>query len=112
IPVIKDSGQRSGQSMEAFFEACARHREKSIAAEKSQRKQQRLDREKNAAHQKECPGKGARVYVWKKNEQTNGHWVRYLVMGEDKREAWDDHSPSQRRFESTRNRPHGEWDLC
>ncbi|KAJ7251842.1 hypothetical protein B0H12DRAFT_1071856 [Mycena haematopus] len=101
-PVERNSNQKPGESMEAFFERRAKGDAQTLARESDRQRQSRLAKEKNA-QRTACPSK-ARVYVW---EKINGHWIR-RPAGQEKEDLWDDHSSSQRRYNGFRD----EWDLC
>ncbi|KAJ7834562.1 hypothetical protein B0H14DRAFT_2198450, partial [Mycena olivaceomarginata] len=98
-PVEHFSGQKPGESIDAFFERRARSNAEILASESERKRQSCLAKEKNAARQS-CPRKsGSRVYVW---EKINGHWIR-RPAGQEKEDLWSDHSSSQRRYNSFRD---------
>ncbi|KAF8208463.1 hypothetical protein K438DRAFT_1754365 [Mycena galopus ATCC 62051] len=101
-PVVHNSNQKPGESMEAFFERRSKADAQALACETDRQRQSRLAKEKNS-QRKACPSK-ARVYVW---EKINGHWIR-RPAGQEKEDLWDEHSSSQRRYNSFCD----EWDLC
>ncbi|KAJ7202613.1 hypothetical protein GGX14DRAFT_653847 [Mycena pura] len=101
-PVVRFSGQKAGETIEAFFERRAKTNARSLAGESERKRQSRLAKEKNA-QRKSCPSK-SKVYVW---ERKNGHWIR-RPAGQEKEDLWFEHSSSQRRYDSFSD----EWDLC
>ncbi|KAJ7202901.1 hypothetical protein GGX14DRAFT_462840 [Mycena pura] len=101
-PVERFSGQKAGETIEAFFERRAKANAQSLAAESERKCQSRLAKEKNAQRQS-CSSK-SKVYVWEKN---NGHWI-WRPAGQEKEDLWFEHSSSQRRYDSFSD----EWDLC
>ncbi|KAJ7864278.1 hypothetical protein B0H14DRAFT_3443627 [Mycena olivaceomarginata] len=88
-PIEKDSGQKAGESLDAFF----------------LRRQAETPREAHA--QKGLPpGKrGSRVYYWEKD---SGHYIRYAAGRGNYEAYFEDYPPAQRRYDSFKD----EWDLC
>ncbi|CAK5275882.1 unnamed protein product [Mycena citricolor] len=104
-PVEAHSGQRETETYTEFFARRKVRNETRVAAETSQQKQTRLQREKQAISQG-CPGKkGPRVFVW---EEKDKFWVHRLLQRNEVGDEWDEFAPSQRIFDSF----HNKWDLC
>ncbi|KAJ7686621.1 hypothetical protein B0H14DRAFT_3534439 [Mycena olivaceomarginata] len=82
-PLEPNSNQKHGESMEAFFERRAKGDAQTLKHE-TERKRESI--------------------VW---EKINGHWIR-RPAGQEKEDLWEEHSSSQRRYNSFRD----EWDLC
>ncbi|KAJ6586080.1 hypothetical protein B0H19DRAFT_1250808 [Mycena capillaripes] len=104
-PVEKHSGQRAGETMEAFLARRKVERENKIAKEDATQTQRRLQREANAKTGAVPGKKGARVYVW---EISDGYYIRRAGGRSKYEEIWDDYSESQRLYDSTVD----EWDVC
>ncbi|KAF8143950.1 hypothetical protein K438DRAFT_1993382 [Mycena galopus ATCC 62051] len=81
---------------------------KNAASETPQDKTTRMQRADNAKRGQAPGKKGARVYVWTKEETDNGFYIR-RPGGRNKYDSlFEDYPPSQRRYDSFND----EWDLC
>ncbi|KAJ6448056.1 hypothetical protein C8R45DRAFT_850521, partial [Mycena sanguinolenta] len=68
----------------------------------------RMQRADNAKRGRAPGKKGARVYVWTKEETDNGFYIRCPGGRNNYESLFDDYPPSQRRYDGF----HDEWDLC
>jgi hypothetical protein len=104
-PVERGSGQREGETMEAFF---ARRQESNVRRGERESVDDRRLREgrESIAAKGNAPGnKGARVYIW---EDEDGHYIRRAAGRKYYADFWEEYGPDQRRYDSF----HDEWDLC
>jgi hypothetical protein len=104
-PVERGSGQREGETMDAFF--LRRQESNTLRGERESAddRERREHRESNAAKGNAPGNKGARVYIW---ENEDGHYVRRAAGRKNYADFWEEYGPGQRRYDSF----HDEWDLC
>ncbi|KAJ7135180.1 hypothetical protein C8R43DRAFT_894424 [Mycena crocata] len=104
-PVEAGSGQRTGESFDAFMK---RRQESNVQRKLTESEQAKRSREAREVHAAKgaVPGtKGARVFVW---EEVDGHLIRRAAGRSHYDDYWDEFAPEQRCFDSF----HNEWDLC
>ncbi|KAJ7087580.1 hypothetical protein B0H15DRAFT_781295 [Mycena belliarum] len=104
-PVERNSGQREGETMDAFFQRRRQNVSTRALRETPQERKSRQQRETHAAKGAAPGKKGARVYVW---EKSNGHYVRRAVGRNNQDDIWEEYGPCQRRYDSY----YDEWDIC
>ncbi|KAJ7084495.1 hypothetical protein C8R43DRAFT_909353 [Mycena crocata] len=104
-PVEAGSGQRTGESFDAFMKRRQESNAQRKLTESEQAKRSREAREVHAAKGAVPGTKGARVFVW---EEVDGHLIRRAAGRSHYDDYWDEFAPEQRRFDSF----HNEWDLC
>jgi hypothetical protein len=104
-PIEKDSGQKAGESLDAFF--LRRQAENSRRSERESLNDRQARAQREAHAQKGLPpGKrGSRVYYWEKD---SGHYIRYAAGRGNYEAYFEDYPPAQRRYDSFKD----EWDLC
>ncbi|KAJ7771202.1 hypothetical protein B0H14DRAFT_3509151 [Mycena olivaceomarginata] len=104
-PIEKDSGQKAGESLDAFF--LRRQAENSRRSERESLNDRQARAQREAHAQKGLPpGKrGSRVYYWEKD---SGHYNRYAAGRGNYEAYFEDYPPAQRRYDSFKD----EWDLC
>lgn len=103
--VERYSGQRQGESMEAFFRRRAQQNQLALQREPPRVQQGRLARERNARIGG-VPGRhGATVFVWR---EVGGHRIRSAAGRNNYEHCWDLYGSNQRRYDSFND----EWDLC
>jgi hypothetical protein len=98
------SGQRRGETWQAFFARRGTENEKRRRMESPLELESRTNREKMVSQ----PGrssKSARVFEW---EEIDGFYIRTYVPRWQVEHIWEAYGKNQRRFDSFRN----EWDLC
>ncbi|KAG6839301.1 hypothetical protein C0991_004046 [Blastosporella zonata] len=109
-PVVCQSGQAPGMTMEDFFilrekrNAIAKQCESNKAREERKRWEEIAERHMlpKARH----PGKkGGTMFVW---EEVDGHYIRRPVGRQNYQEWWSFFKPTQRRYDSF----YRQWDLC
>ncbi|KAJ7683291.1 hypothetical protein B0H14DRAFT_2422511 [Mycena olivaceomarginata] len=104
-PIEKDSGQKAGESLDAFF--LRRQAENSRRSERESLNDRQARAQREAHAQKGLPpGKrGSRVYYWEKD---SGHYIRYAAGRGNYEAYFEDYPPAQRHYDSFKD----EWDLC
>ncbi|KAF7367787.1 hypothetical protein MSAN_00842900 [Mycena sanguinolenta] len=107
-PVHPGSGQRHGERMEGYFARREQENDRQSAKESPQDKTARMQRVDNAKRGQAPGKKGARVYVWAKEETDNGFYIRRPGGRNNYQSLFENYPPSQRRYDSF----HDEWDLC
>ena len=107
-PVHPAGGQRRGERMEDYFVRREQENARKFAKETPQDKAARMQRADNASCGRAPGKKGARVYVWAKEETDNGFYIRRPGGRNNYESLFEDYPPSQRRYDSF----HDEWDLC
>ncbi|KAJ7857376.1 hypothetical protein B0H13DRAFT_1641034 [Mycena leptocephala] len=104
-PVERYSGQREGENIDAFFLRRQQKNAQTAASETLDNKRRREQREANA-QKGQVPGrKGARVFVW---EKENGQYIRRAAGRNKYEDVWEEYGPEQRRYDSY----YDEWDVC
>lgn len=103
-PRPKDSAQKAGESIHAFFSRRKESNKRSIAKESTVERQRRTQREEHARKSR-VPSKTCFVFVW---EDNGGHFIRQRVHRGEVEDLWADYPSSQRRYDAIRN----EWDVC
>ncbi|KAJ7437530.1 hypothetical protein FB451DRAFT_1305503 [Mycena latifolia] len=102
----KNSGQRYGEDVHAFFARRNERNEQLARMETEKTRQERLQRQAYAA-QGTAPGKkGARVYIWE--EEDTGFFIRRAINRGLAADMWDEFTPNQRLYDGF----HNQWDLC
>ncbi|KAJ6626386.1 hypothetical protein B0H10DRAFT_2211280 [Mycena sp. CBHHK59/15] len=104
-PVEKNSGQKDGEDVHAFFARRKNLNEKRAEMENPSMKTRCLVREVNAARGMPPGKKGARVFVW---EEENTFFIHRAVNREAVADMWSDYTPNQRMYDSFED----QWDLC
>ncbi|KAJ6472993.1 hypothetical protein C8R45DRAFT_1103592 [Mycena sanguinolenta] len=107
-PVHPTSGQRRGERMEDYFVRREQGNARKLAKETPQDKAAHMQRADNAKRGRAPGKKGARVYLWTKEETDNGFYIRRPGGRNSYESLFDDYPPSQRRYDSFQD----EWDLC
>ena len=100
----ENTGQKRGETWQAFFARRAVKNEKRLRMETQQERVRRVNREKAVG----IPGKGskaARVYEW---VDTDGFLLRKYVERAYVEDTWEFYGPNQRRYDGF----HHEWDFC
>ena len=98
------TGQKRGETWQAFFARRAAKNENRLRAETQEERVRRVNHEKAVG----MPGKSskaARVYEW---VETDGFLLRKYVERVYVEHVWDCYGPNQRRYDGF----HNEWDLC
>ncbi|KAJ7882171.1 hypothetical protein B0H13DRAFT_1629592 [Mycena leptocephala] len=104
-PVERYSGQREGENIDGFFLRRQQKNAQTAASETLDNKRRREQREANA-QKGQVPGrKGARVFVW---EKENGQYIRRAAGRNKYEDVWEEYGPEQRRYDSY----YDEWDVC
>ncbi|KAJ7041301.1 hypothetical protein C8F04DRAFT_1177131 [Mycena alexandri] len=103
-PRPKDSAQKAGESIHAFFSRRKELNKRSIAKESTVERQRRTQREEHARTSR-VPSKTCFVFVW---EDNGGHFIRQRVNRAEVEDLWADYPSSQRRYDPIYN----EWDVC
>ncbi|KAJ7846448.1 hypothetical protein B0H13DRAFT_1907781 [Mycena leptocephala] len=104
-PVERYSGQHEGENIDAFFLRRQQKNTQTAASETLDNKRRREQREANA-QKGQVPGcKGARVFVW---EKENGQHIRRAAGRNKYEDVWEEYGPEQRRYDSY----YDEWDVC
>ncbi|KAJ7082216.1 hypothetical protein B0H15DRAFT_785811, partial [Mycena belliarum] len=100
------SGQRYGEDVHAFFARRKERNEQLAKMETSKMKQERLQREANAAQGAPPGKKGARVFIWE--EEDNGFFIRRAMNRAMAANSWHEFTSNQRLYDGY----HNQWDLC
>ena len=105
------SGQKRGETLEAFFER--RLQEDKKLADKETRAQT-TSRKQRQAHNdgpngQQMPGRGSKatIFVWEQDETMPNYWMRKRITKNEWEDAWENRK-GQRRYNAFRN----EWDIC
>ncbi|KAJ7879882.1 hypothetical protein B0H13DRAFT_2345822 [Mycena leptocephala] len=99
------SGQHKGENIDAFFLRRRQKNAQTAASEMLDSKCRREQREANA-QKGQVPGrKGARVFVW---EKENGQYIPRAAGRNKYEDVWEEYGPEQCRYDSY----YDEWDVC
>ncbi|KAJ6622849.1 hypothetical protein B0H10DRAFT_1787511, partial [Mycena sp. CBHHK59/15] len=104
-PVVAGSGQRPGETMEAFFLRRKKKCNAILLRETPEAKARREQKEKHAEKGQVPGNQGARVFTW---EEIDGYFIRQPAGRKNYEGVWEDYSPAQRVYDSF----HDEWDCC
>ncbi|KAJ7075239.1 hypothetical protein B0H15DRAFT_961708 [Mycena belliarum] len=89
----KNSGQRYGEDVHAFFARRKARNEQLAKMETSKMKQERLQREANAAQGAPPVKKGARVFIWEAED--NGFFIRRAMNRAMAADSWHEFTSNQ-----------------
>ncbi|KAJ7731460.1 hypothetical protein DFH07DRAFT_968786 [Mycena maculata] len=101
----KDSGQRYGENVHAFFVRRKARNEEIAAQETPKMREECLQREAHAAKGSAPGRKGERVFVW---EEEDGFFIRRAINRDLAAQMWDEFTPNQHLYDGF----HKQWDLC
>ncbi|KAJ8093416.1 hypothetical protein PM082_020273 [Marasmius tenuissimus] len=106
IPVQVMSGQRRGESVEAYLRRQHERQQVLMANESLLHRQQRLQRQKDQEKKPQPGKKGPRIWYWEREE--HNFRVRTLLSRGEGARVWAEHGFEQKRYDAFQNC----WDIC